>query len=339
MQSEEKSFDNRADMTIMRIWKHQRFKVFKSTTHAPEFCFCKEQTAYLWCAAYLRGIYSRKENIFMETSSTTQNNLTDEQGQASAQAKESKDKISESKRIAIDTARESIRHYNAHFRKEVLESLLKEVKKTTDPTEKIASLEQEIRRACDSLLDAKAKTVVAVLSELSSMSGVVNTGQFAVDILHGGYGKEDLAQALAENPDDSNIAFLSHVFDMASGVNEAEYDRHTKSKSAEPEETIEEPQTETDDEPQVETKGPGATVEDMVEDWLRKQDYSTKLAICIFSDYMCGDHGANNITHRIENEYRAEIINRAKNPNDSLSNEEILMTGICCELAVWSKNL
>lgn len=99
-----------------------------------------------------------------------------------------------------------------------------------------------------------------------------------------------------------------------------------------PEETT----TEKTEEQQL---GPGTTVEKMVEDWLRKQDYRTKLAVYIFSDYRCGDHGANEITDRIENEYKAEILRMAKNPDNSLSKEDTVMTGIACELFVWSKNL
>ena len=92
-------------------------------------------------------------------------------------------------------------------------------------------------------------------------------------------------------------------------------------------------------EPEEKQLSAGTTAENMVEAWLRKQDYSAKLAIVIFVEYMCGDHGTEELIQRIENEYKAEILRMASSPDESLTSEEIFLTGVCAELFVWSKNL
>jgi len=92
-------------------------------------------------------------------------------------------------------------------------------------------------------------------------------------------------------------------------------------------------------EPEEKQPGPGTTVENMVEEWLRKQNYKTKLAVVIFAEYMCGDHGTDKLIQRIEDEYQAEILRMAVCPDESLSTEEIFLTGVCAELFVWDKNL
>lgn len=88
----------------------------------------------------------------------------------------------------------------------------------------------------------------------------------------------------------------------------------------------------------TEEKGPGATIEDMVEHWLRNQDYSTKLAIYIFDTYRVGDHNTDFIDG-LETEYKQEIARMAENPESSLTDEERFYTGLAAELVVWEKNL
>lgn len=102
---------------------------------------------------------------------------------------------------------------------------------------------------------------------------------------------------------------------------------------------LEEIETKAEPEEKIEQRGPGSTVENMVEQWLRKQSYRTKLALVIFTGYMQGDHGANDVTERIDNEYEREVLKMIQNPDSSLSSEDIIMSGIAAELFVWSKNL
>lgn len=100
-----------------------------------------------------------------------------------------------------------------------------------------------------------------------------------------------------------------------------------------------EAETQPEQEQPTEEKGPGATVEDMVEQWLMNQSYKAKLAIAIYWEYLTGDHGTGDLIQRVTAENTAEVIRMATNPDNSLSKEDTIMTGIACELFVWSKNL
>lgn len=92
-------------------------------------------------------------------------------------------------------------------------------------------------------------------------------------------------------------------------------------------------ETERDNSPQE--AGP----ESVVEQWLLKQDYKTKLACVILSNYGIADHNTEKLAQKIRSHYEAEVKAMANNPDDSLSPDEVLMTGLAAEGLIWQKNL
>ena len=112
-----------------------------------------------------------------------------------------------------------VREYPVESRAQVVSAALKVVTNASEAVTKINQVEQEIRRACDALLDTKSKAVLATLDELSSLSGITNdSGGYAMDILHGGAGQKNVEQASKDFPDDNNVSFLSHVYELAHSV-------------------------------------------------------------------------------------------------------------------------
>jgi len=86
------------------------------------------------------------------------------------------------------------------------------------------------------------------------------------------------------------------------------------------------------------SKGWGTQVEDMVEAWLMKQAYYTKLAILIWDGYFDSDHGTDKAICRIRKKFEAEILEMVKNPDDSFSKKDAIMLGIAAELFVWGEH-
>lgn len=116
-----------------------------------------------------------------------------------------------------------VREYPVESRAQVVSAALKVVTNASEAVTKINQVEQEIRRTCEALLDTKSKAVIAVLNELSSMSGITkDVGGYATNILLGGYGQDSIEQANREYPDDANVTFISHIFKQARSVNNIE---------------------------------------------------------------------------------------------------------------------
>lgn len=75
--------------------------------------------------------------------------------------------------------------------------------------------------------------------------------------------------------------------------------------------------------------------EKVVVDWLLKQNYATKLACVIMHIWLFGDHNTDGITNDIISRFSDEILANVKNPPDSLSREEMAMSGVVAEAQVW----
>lgn len=279
----------------------------------------------------------------MESIGTTQNNLTDEQGQVSAPA-EPKDERQGTLEYGIAEVLKSVHCYAPQFRKEVLTASIEQVLEITEPLEKLDGVEQEVRNACDNLLDTKAKAALAVLSELSSMAGFTNVGDFATDILHGAYGKEHMDEARKQFLDDTDLRFLGDVFDLAHCVTESESEIHQQEIAADETTTEEQdvkPDETKDDEPQL-IEGP--TPITALRNWLSKRTYSEKLMAVLLwqlsnKDYVWADEGycKKHFGHNLSVEYEQAVVNASQDKKylSQADPEEIVVTAMTAALLPW----
>ncbi|MHC4538310.1 MAG: hypothetical protein ACYTEK_06490 [Planctomycetota bacterium] len=78
--------------------------------------------------------------------------------------------------------------------------------------------------------------------------------------------------------------------------------------------------------------------EQVIINWLLRQDYKTKLACVIMGTLFYGDHGTDGIANDINNQWTTEILDNAMNPADGLTEQEKVMTGVVVEMELWREN-
>lgn len=83
---------------------------------------------------------------------------------------------------------------------------------------------------------------------------------------------------------------------------------------------------------------PGSQAEQIVKRWLLERDYTTKLAFVVLRGFSLMDHGTEQLANEVTDRYEAEVMAMAKKPERASSSDEVLMTGIACELQIWCKN-
>jgi hypothetical protein len=91
--------------------------------------------------------------------------------------------------------------------------------------------------------------------------------------------------------------------------------------------------------PKRRQRGEGeSSVEPIVKDWFSKLDYTSKLAVVLYSYYLDGDHGTNWIED-FRHEFESDILKQMINENSQLPDIEKKLTGLACECFVWSQHL
>lgn len=137
----------------------------------------------------------------------------------------------DNRKYIIDRIYKAMGCFAVGLRKDILEELLDDSKATISLVEKIDGMESGIRHTCNCLLDIKARAAIALLSELSSIDGVVNVGGYATNILLSDFGEDDVKQARKQFPDDENLLNLAQVFDIARQIDKSESEIMVRAKS------------------------------------------------------------------------------------------------------------
>lgn len=222
-----------------------------------------------------------------------------ERGQVSAQAPKPKDDESDFQeqrfQKCLDDIQESVSSYPVEWRPKLLAAALEQATKEKGATEKLVAMEEQVRNVCDKL-DVKTKAVLAVLGELSSVAGISNdVGSYGTDLLNSTYqGKALVDEALQQSPGDSDLAFLSEVYELAHSVTGAEGKLFQQEIAAEEEttttaqpQTTEPDDTEPQDQPEQEQPAELSVSEQTLErlkGYYKNLDPRTKLAIATLSE-------------------------------------------------------
>jgi hypothetical protein len=252
---------------------------------------------------------------------------TQPQGQVSALAKEPKDKKQIEREQLKDKLIEEVLAvipYTPEGRKELLTEALGRVTAVTAKVDKLLKTEPLIRRIFNDL-PIKSKAVICVLQMITSAEGITNEVQYGSDLLYNLYqDKSILETALAELPDDKDILALDETYDLASFISregKTSPSQETEATGAEP--IAEQPQPE------------GSDPAEITKQWLLRQSYTVKLACTLLMGYQLGDHNTEELARDVYAQFEKEVLAQANSPSDSLSTEEVFITGIATENLVW----
>jgi hypothetical protein len=85
---------------------------------------------------------------------------------------------------------------------------------------------------------------------------------------------------------------------------------------------------------------PITPTERLLTEWLLKQDFKAKLACSIMKVLLNGDHNhTDDLANELYSRFDDEVMAVAANPPESLGHDELLMTGVYSEMALWEARL
>jgi len=87
-----------------------------------------------------------------------------------------------------------------------------------------------------------------------------------------------------------------------------------------------------------EIESPEDLTESKIRHWLEKRSYSEKLTAVILNHLGIDDHGTKQLWEDIMQQYQNDIVCAANDPNQNLTHEEVLLTGLALELFIWRKH-
>lgn len=120
---------------------------------------------------------------------------------------------------AIGKVQKELRFYPWRFQHEILSKLLARVEQVTDKADELLAMEDKVRAIYDRL-DVRTKALFAVLNELARVDGMSVGVDYGNEIMYESLSDTSFVEAaLAEHPDDADLAVLAEAYELAQLIN------------------------------------------------------------------------------------------------------------------------